>query len=213
MEYETLRKHHVSRTNVLKTVAYRGYEVPDGLDLSLDEFAELYEEADIVTLKTSMSDGMTFYKGHKRIKLIVVWISEVKLGNAVVRSIVDTLESEECTNCIVIADGGVTPQSKGILRSLRLTDKIIIDYWTLKESLIFVPDHILVPEHRILPIRERKALYVSYGLQPKSTKIPWICRTDIMVMYLGVTKGQVIEIKRKSETDPSKFMLSYRVVV
>jgi len=209
MEDEILRRFYISRTNMIKTLIYRGYTISN-CEMTFEEFVKTHRNKDVSDMKKSMSKGMIF-KDSKLPSIIVLWISERKLG-ANVRDVVDVLEKKNASHALVVADEGVTPQAKETLRLLRTTKKIFIDVWTIRESMIFTPDHVLVPPHRICSVQEKKKIYTCYGLQSKEVKIPKIRHDDVMIKYLGASKGQLIEIIRPSETNATKKIISYRVV-
>ncbi len=70
-------------------------------------------------------------------------------------------------------------------------------------------EHELVPEHRILPLEEAIELLRKLGVPPN--RLPWISINDPVVQLLGAKPGDIIEIRRKSETAGEA--VYYRIVV
>ena len=212
MEAKTIREYYLSRENMLKTIRYRGYGVPEKYILrDIDEFIQRFSLNDndsVEQLKSAMS-GITFTGITD--KIVVYWYSDRRLGVGI-REIVNDMENNAVKKALVVADDGMTPGCQDILKNLKLTKQIIIDVWTLKESMIFAPEHALVPKHRVCTLQEKKALYKSYGLKNKS-ELPHIKSDDVQVKYLGASKGQLIEITRKSDTNPKLDIITYRIVV
>ncbi len=145
--------------------------------------------------------------------IVIKWAIEKKLGGGI-RDIVNIMQRKNIKRAIIVVDEGITSTCKEILSNVRKTLRIIIDIWLLKESLIFAPDHVLVPKHRICSINEKKNVLKAYGISVKRSKekLPRIKTDDVMVKYLGASSKQLIEIERPSETDISCTILTYRLV-
>jgi DNA-directed RNA polymerase subunit H len=79
----------------------------------------------------------------------------------------------------------------------------------VKKKPIVAPDHIYVPEHKIMSIEEAKAVLEQYHCKP--TELPLIFVTDPAIIALGVKPGDMIKITRKSATAGES--LYYRYVV
>ena len=69
--------------------------------------------------------------------------------------------------------------------------------------------HELVPEHRILSPEEAEEVLKRYKVEPH--QLPWIRASDPAVIAIGAEPGDIIEIKRKSETAGEAIF--YRYVV
>jgi len=69
--------------------------------------------------------------------------------------------------------------------------------------------HELVPEHRILSPEEAQEVLKRYRVEPY--QLPWIRASDPAVIAIGAEPGDIIEIKRKSETAGEAIF--YRYVV
>ncbi len=78
-----------------------------------------------------------------------------------------------------------------------------------KKNQILVPDHVYVPKHEIISIKEAKAVLKKYNCKP--TELPLIFVTDPAILGLGVKPGDMIKISRKSPTAGES--LYYRYVV
>jgi len=74
---------------------------------------------------------------------------------------------------------------------------------------LVVPDHVAVPPHRILPPEEASALLKREMIARKDMAM--IPESDPPVVWLGGEPGQIVEIKRLSETSGVSFF--YRVII
>ena len=71
----------------------------------------------------------------------------------------------------------------------------IIEFMGIGKKIL---EHDLVPEHKLLKADKVKALLKKYGI--KKWQLPKIFDKDPIVMLLGAKPGDILEIKRKSQT-------------
>jgi DNA-directed RNA polymerase I, II, and III subunit RPABC1 len=84
-----------------------------------------------------------------------------------------------------------------------------IECFMEQDLLVNITHHELVPKHVLLSKEERAALLKRYRL--KDTQLPRIQVGDPVSRYLGLKRGQVVKIIRKSET--AGRYASYRLCV
>lgn len=198
----------------------RGYETSSYPKKTWEEFLPIYETEEEEDVKQSLEMKVSKSLPKKRTETTtVLWPIEEKLGDNIVgilqRSmglndnwiVESTISAPQ--KAIVIVENGVTPMAKGTLKTLSKRG-IKIDVYSLQESVINIMKSCLVPEHKIVSRKEAKELMQEYGVTKKG--LPEIKITDATMRHLSPNKGDVIRIKRPSETQPGEFTITYRVV-
>lgn len=78
-----------------------------------------------------------------------------------------------------------------------LTGEIGMEIFGLKELLINISKHQLVPKHEIMSEQDIKLLLEKYQLKQRSM-LPIIQKTDPMARYLDVKSGDIVKVTRPS---------------
>ena len=76
-----------------------------------------------------------------------------------------------------------------------------------KKDINLAPNHVLVPKHEIMQIKEAKQVLEKYHC--KSIELPLIFVSDPAIVGLGVKPGDMIKITRKSATAGESFYYRY----
>ncbi|KAJ9623788.1 uncharacterized protein PV06_10287 [Exophiala oligosperma] len=129
-----------------------------------------------------------------------IWVEfspETTIGIKHLRAFAQHLDQHKFTTGIFITIGPVTGAA---LRAFEpLTERGITAEWFQEQDLLVnITRHELVPKHVLLSAEEKKVLLDRYRL--KETQLPRIQYSDPVARYLGLKRGNVVKIIRKSET-------------
>jgi len=148
-----------------------------------------YKLASKLTEKKDIVEAI-FQKSSSR---IFVYVTNKKLSVQHVRRVKRAMEENNCSEGLIATIREATPQARKEAEAL---DIEVID---IRQPLIYIFDHWLVPEHRILSPEEVKEVIKKYagGDHQLAYRIfPKILTSDPAVRILKAKPGQIIEIRR-----------------
>ena len=96
---------------------------------------------------------------------------------------------------ILVTQASITPAA---LKIIPAVTNHIIETFQEQDLLVNITHHELVPTHELLSAEEKVELLKRYRL--KESQLPRIQVGDPVAKYLGLRKGQVVKIIRRSET-------------
>lgn len=163
------------------------------------------------TIEKFEDDGYKIQRSGKELigttedeKIIVrVITSEKSIGVSELRGLLKRAEKESANEIHIVSDAPLTPQAKKMVAEEGMR------YMSMKNVLIDITQHHLVPRHEILSDEEKERLMKELGIE--AGQLPKIRRTDPIVRLLGGKPGDVVRIHRRSPTAGSS--LYYRLVI
>lgn len=144
-----------------------------------------------------------------------IWVefnAEESVGLKHLREYMQHLVNGSFYSGVLVCMKPVTGMAARLLRgSSSMTDgpKGGMEVFVEQDLLVNITKHELVPKHVLLSDEEKQQLLKRYRL--KATQLPRIQSTDPVAKYLGLKRGAVVKIIRKSET--AGRYASYRWVI
>lgn len=132
--------------------------------------------------------------------------NDSSLGVKQLKAFAQLLSEKNYKSGIFITAAKATSSAMKIIPSILPT---VMEVFQEEDLLVNISRHELVPKHTLLSSEDKKRLLERYRL--KETQLPRIRQDDPMAKYLGLRRGQVVKIIRKSET--AGRYASYRWVI
>ncbi|KAI7164875.1 RPB5 subunit of DNA-directed RNA polymerase [Hortaea werneckii] len=136
----------------------------------------------------------------------VEFVNDPSIGIKHLKAFAQLLHEKNFMTGIFVTAAAPTTSAMKIVPSVLPT---VIEVFREEDLLVNISRHELVPKHTLLSAEDKKRLLERYRL--KETQLPRIRMDDPMAKYLGLRRGQVVKIIRKSET--AGRYASYRWVI
>lgn len=133
-------------------------------------------------------------------------IAEPKVGVNHMKDIRAVMDSKNVRHTIIVYNQSITSFAKQYIDEM-IREDIRVEIFKQSELYFNITKHELVPKHTLLTEDEKNALVKTLRITP--IQLPHIRRTDAMAKYMGLTKGDVVRIDRKSEI--SERSIYYRI--
>ena len=137
----------------------------------------------------------------------VEFLPDSNVGIKQMRTFAQHLSQYNFHTGILITNVNITPAALKIIPAVASETRI--ECFLEQDLLVNITHHELVPKHVLLSKEEKAKLLERYRL--KDTQLPRIQVADPVARYLGLRRGQVVKIIRKSET--AGRYASYRLCV
>lgn len=215
-----------SRENVLKILKDRGIkDTSPNASVPLQEFLDwIGEDSEHDTMNYMTMQVKKPLKGAKSAKgengtkgekpplpeeiTLVMWIA--KAGVPELESIANMAKLNDITNVIiVVCNADIKHPAKAFVAAITKL-KVYFQLYTIAELQYHIADHYLVPKHTFATKKEIRDLKTEYCVS--KAQLPKIASDDAMVRHLGARVGDVLKIKRPSETFKGYFDIAFRVV-
>ena len=128
----------------------------------------------------------------------MLWIEfngESNVGIKQLKAFAHYIAENNYSTGILVTQVSITPSALKIIPTVLPS---VIETFLEQDLLVNISHHELVPKHVLLSKAEKQALLQRYRL--KESQLPRIQVGDPMARYLGLRRGQVVKIIRKSET-------------
>ncbi|GMM49425.1 DNA-directed RNA polymerase core subunit [Starmerella bacillaris] len=197
---ETTKLWRVFRT-VKEMVRDRGYNVGQSeIDISLEEFKAQYCAADGTAIRAKMNfQAVPRPEAAEKFRNIgSMWINfcdEPSVGVKTMREFVILVASKHFSNALFIYQTSITPAAQRLIPSVA---PAVIETFQESDLVVNITKHVLVPAHVVLSEGDKRELLERYRL--KESQLPRIQSLDPVARYLGLKRGQVVKIIRRSET-------------
>lgn len=129
--------------------------------------------------------------------ILVEFAAEPNIGVKQFRAFAHHIGSNNFKSGIYITQSSITPAALKIIPAA-LQNGMFLETFQESDLLVNITHHELVPKHVLLSAEEKKRLLDRYRL--KESQLPRIQTGDPVAKYLGLRRGQVVKIIRKSET-------------
>lgn len=136
--------------------------------------------------------------------LWVEFCDEPSVGIKTMRNFCIHISEKNFTTGIFIYQNSITPSANKLIPTVAPAS---IETFQEGDLIVNITHHELVPKHIKLSREEKKELLERYRL--KESQLPRIQREDPVARYLGLKRGEVVKIIRRSET--SGRYASYRI--
>lgn len=123
------------------------------------------------------------------------FLEGTSVGIKQMRAFAHHIDDHKFMTGILVTQVGITPAALKVIPTVL---PAIIETFLEQDLLINITHHELVPKHVLLSPEEKQALLERYRL--KESQLPRIQVGDPVARYLGLRRGQVVKIIRKSET-------------
>ena len=170
-----------------------------------EEFKKYYE-------KYSQKGGfvMSFLHEENNEKILICFMNSKK---AVIEDditiILKKINEMKMKRGILVSSSKLTGSGEKIIKYINSSTDIYLQFFMIKDLLINITHHELVPKHVKCSLKEKEIVMKKYRV--KESQLPKILMSDPMAKYLGLKKGDLVKIIRKSET--AGLYVVYRIVI
>ncbi|EMG49453.1 RPB5 DNA-directed RNA polymerases I [Candida maltosa Xu316] len=195
---------------VKEMVRDRGYYISqEELDMTLDEFrAKICDSMGQPNRKSmcfqAAPTAETLEKFPETGSLWVEFCDEASVGIKTMRNFCIHITEKNFSTGIFIYQNSITPSANKLIPTVSPST---IEIFQENDLIVNITHHELVPKHLKLSKDEKKELLERYRL--KESQLPRIQREDPVARYLGLKRGEIVKIIRRSET--SGRYASYRI--
>ena len=208
-----IQKLYRSRDVILEMLEDRGYSTENYRDYTIKEIDTMHKNMQQkITLENQPLDILVFHKENGS-KLLLKYIYNSKIRVSILQNLIKDYKEQdffkENDTLIIITKNNISNENifDAQLENIYKTENVFVQVFWLDKLVINITKHELVPQHRILSIKEKEKLLEKFDIT-NYTQLPLILKTDPIAKFYGMKRGDVCEIKRPSET--SGVYINYR---
>jgi DNA-directed RNA polymerase subunit H (RpoH/RPB5) len=188
-----------SRNVLLEQFEWRGYNVDDYLQFSVNEIDAMLANSQLDMLLTHENGQKVYVKYHFTLKQTTKQIKKEVLDNVIEDLyIIDEVLTKKDTLMVIIDD----EPNDTILTRMRYLyehDGIFVVIHNIHRLQSNILNHVLVPYMEILTPSDEETFMKKYQIKTKS-QIPEISRFDPQALVMGIRPGEICKIQRSSTT-------------
>lgn len=196
IDYEREYKIYI---NAIKLLSHRGYMVYDASDMpSFEQFKSNYASAPMkvetfrhrtepINIVLCMNLQRNITLDEKRFLALISGSFKEAAGIIIITKVVKK-------NGAIAVDAKTLENAKTLL----IQEKFRVEFIKEENLMFCLMEHDLVPQHILITEKEKEELLKKYKVKP--SQLPRILLSDPVSEYLGLKKGDVVKIIRKSET-------------
>jgi DNA-directed RNA polymerase subunit H (RpoH/RPB5) len=188
-----------SRTTILTILANRGYNIDTVKDVSPEDIAKLVAtDSELLTILAPKREGSTAPME----RAVVVYLIESAVRQSVDSKITKLWSQYDSTKDELIILVNEPFHDTFNVNAIRqwAANKSRVSFFPIKSIITNPTDHTFVPPHRKLDAAEIDELMRTLHLKSKN-ELPHIkFHADMQARVLGLVPGDIVEIKRPSET-------------
>jgi len=140
------------------------------------------------------SDGISAIRNNRVLK--VFFLQGTKIGIKNINNIIETLQTKEIKDAIVVYTGNISSFAKQLLEENSETFNIELFH---EDELVFnITHHNLVPKHEIVDDSVKKEIMKNFKITEK--QIPYIFTKDPICKYYKGVHGNLFKITRNDSS-------------
>lgn len=210
------------KKNQIKLIKKRGYNIkkPNDtnneetlLSITLKQFSDVYipfAEKNNKSLRSVLTNWYEKDNGHRILVYYAdVPLKSVQLGVEVIGDAITEMLKYKLKDAIIITSKPLSSKAyKHIVSLISYNIQVFLE----EELTYSAVDHVFTPEHIPLTQDEQETFLRKNNII--LDQMPKIFNTDIIIMYLGLQKGQIVKINRYNIFETSVIeSTTYRVVI
>jgi len=192
---------YTSRKNVLNLMKKQGYDITDYENFSINEVNTMFQNNQLDMLLEMNTENETTQRKHKI--YIRYYLGKIIRPANIHEMIDDLFHVEQLLTkedtLFIISKEDLNDTNLNELKHIWEKDGIFLVVQNIKGLQFNILEHVLVPDHRVMNVKETDACMKKYNINDK-TLFPTISRFDPVAQIIGLRPGFICEITRPSKS-------------